>query len=50
MVPFSDYLLEFMDCYDLNNLCECTVEQLEEFIINKHINPLLEEIPQRYLF
>ena len=50
MVSFSDYLLEFMDCYGLNNLCESAVEQLEEFISNRNINPLLEEIPQRCLF
>lgn len=31
MVPFSDFLLEFMDRYGLNNLRESTVEQLEEF-------------------
>ena len=30
MVPFSDFLLEFMDRYGLNNLRESTVEQLEE--------------------
>ena len=28
MVPFSDFLLEFMDRYGLNNLRESTVEQL----------------------
>lgn len=27
MVPFSDFLLEFMDRYGLNNLRESTVEQ-----------------------
>ena len=41
MVPFSDFLLEFMDSYGLNNLRESTVEQLEEFISNRNIIPLL---------
>ena len=41
MVPFSDFLLEFMDRYGLNNLRESTVEQLEEFISNRNIIPLL---------
>lgn len=45
MVPFSDFLLEFMDCYDLNNLRESTAEQLEEFISNRNIIPLLGEAP-----
>ena len=39
MVPFSDFLLEFMDRYGLNNLRESTVEQLEEFISNRNIIP-----------
>lgn len=43
MVPFSDFLLEFMDRYGLNNLRESTVEQLEEFISNRNIIPLLGE-------
>ena len=50
MVPFSDFLLEFMDRYGLNNLRESTVEQLEEFISNRNISPLLGEAPQRCLF
>lgn len=50
MVPFSDFLLEFMDRYGLNNLRESTVEQLEEFISNKNIIPLLGEAPKRRLF
>lgn len=50
MVPFSDFLLEFMDRYGLNNLRESTVEQLEEFISNRNIIPLLGETPQRCLF
>lgn len=50
MVPFSDFLLEFMDRYGLNNLRESTVEQLEEFISNRNIIPLLGEAPQRGLF
>ena len=50
MVPFSDFLLEFMDRYDLNNLRESTVEQLEEFISNRNIIPLLGEAPQGCLF
>lgn len=50
MVPFSDFLLEFMDRYGLNNLRESTVEQLEEFISNRNIIPLLGEAPQRCLF
>ena len=50
MVPFSDFLLEFMDRYGLNNLRESTVEQLEEFISNRNIIPLLGEVPQRCLF
>lgn len=41
VVPFSDFLLEFMDSYGLNNLREPTVEQLEEFISNRNIIPLL---------
>ena len=41
MVPFSDFLLEFMDSYGLNNLRESTVEQLEEVISNRNIIPLL---------
>ena len=45
MVPFSDFLLEFMDRYGLNNLQESTVEQLEEFISNRNIIPLLGEAP-----
>lgn len=45
MVPFSDFLLEFMDRYGLNNLREPTVEQLEEFISNRNIIPLLGETP-----
>lgn len=45
MVPFSDFLLEFMDYYGLNNLRESTVEQLEEFISNRNIIPLLGEAP-----
>ena len=45
MVPFSDFLLEFMDRYGLNNLRESTVEQLEEFISNRNIIPLLGEAP-----
>lgn len=45
MVPFSDFLFEFMDCYGLNNLRESTVEQLEEFISNRNIIPLLGEAP-----
>ena len=45
MVPFSDFLLEFMDRYSLNNLRESTVEQLEEFISNRNIIPLLGEAP-----
>ena len=45
MVPFSDFLLEFMDRYGLNNLRESTVEQLEEFISNRDIIPLLGETP-----
>ena len=45
MVPFSDSLLEFMDRYGLNNLRESTVEQLEEFISNRNIIPLLGETP-----
>lgn len=45
MVPFSDFLLEFMDHYGLNNLRESTVEQLEEFISNRNIIPLLGETP-----
>ena len=45
MVPFSDFLLEFMDRYGLNNLRESTVEQLEEFIGNRNIIPLLGEAP-----
>ena len=45
MVPFSDFLLEFMDSYGLNNLRESTVEQLEEFISNRNIIPLLGEAP-----
>ena len=45
MVPFSDFLLEFMDRYGLNNLRESTVEQLEEFISNRNIIPLLRETP-----
>lgn len=50
MVPFSDYLLEFMDCYGLNNLRESTVEQLERFISNRNITSLLGEAPERCLF
>lgn len=50
MVPFSDFLLEFMDRYGLNNLRESTVEQLEEFISNRNIIPLLGEAPKRCLF
>lgn len=50
MVPFSDFMLEFMDRYGLNNLRESTVEQLEEFISNRNIIPLLGEGPQRCLF
>lgn len=50
MVPFSDFLLEFMDRYGLNNLRESTVEQLEEFISNRNSIPLLGEAPQRCLF
>lgn len=50
MVPFSDFLLEFMDRYGLNNLRESTVEQLEEFISNRNIIPLLGEAPQMCLF
>lgn len=50
MVPFSDFLLEFMDRYGLNNLRESTVKQLEEFISNRNIIPLLGEAPQRCLF
>lgn len=50
MVSFSDFLLEFMDRYGLNNLLESTVEQLEEFISNRNIIPLLGEAPQRRLF
>ena len=50
MVPFSDFLLEFMDRYGLNNLRESTVEQLEEFISNRNIIPLLGEAPQRCFF
>jgi hypothetical protein len=50
MVPFSDFLLEFMDRYGLNNLRESTVEQLEEFISNRNIILLLGEAPQRCLF
>lgn len=50
MVPFSDFLLEFMDRYGLNNLRESIVEQLEEFISNRNIIPLLGEAPQRCLF
>ena len=50
MVPFSDFLLEFMDRYGLNNLRESTVEQLEEFISKRNIIPLLGEAPQRWLF
>ena len=45
MVPFSDFLLEFMDRYGLNNLRESTVEQLEEFISSRNIIPLLGEAP-----
>ena len=45
MVPFSDFLLEFMDRYGLYNLRESTVEQLEEFISNRNIIPLLGETP-----
>ncbi len=45
MVPFSDFLLEFMDRYSLNNLRESTVEQLEKFINNRNIIPLLGEAP-----
>lgn len=45
MVPFSDFLLEFMDRYGLNNLRDSTVEQLEEFISNRNIIPLLGEAP-----
>ena len=45
MVPFSDFLLEFMDRYGLNNLRESTVEQLGEFISNRNIIPLLGETP-----
>lgn len=45
MVPFSDFLLEFMDRYGLNNLRESTVEQLEEFISNRNSIPLLGETP-----
>lgn len=45
MVPFSDFLLEFTDRYGLNNLRESTVEQLEEFISNRNIIPLLGEAP-----
>ena len=45
MVPFSDFLLEFMDRYGVNNLRESTVEQLEEFISNRNIIPLLGETP-----
>lgn len=45
MVPFSDFLLEFMDRYGLNNLRESTVEQLEEFINNRNSIPLLGEAP-----
>ena len=45
MVPFSDFLLEFMDRYGLNNLRESTVEQLEEFISNRNIISLLGEAP-----
>ena len=45
MVPFSDFLLEFMDRYGLNNLRESIVEQLEEFISNRNIIPLLGEAP-----
>lgn len=45
MVPFFDFLLEFMDRYGLNNLRESTVEQLEEFISNRNIIPLLGEAP-----
>ena len=50
MVPFSDFLLEFMDRYGLNNLRESTVEQLEEFISNRNIIPLLGGAPKRRLF
>ena len=50
MVPFSDFLHEFMDRYGLNNLRESTVEQLEEFISNRNIILLLGEAPQRCLF
>lgn len=45
MMPFSDFLLEFMDWYDLNTLHESTVEQLEEFIRNRNIILLLGEAP-----
>lgn len=50
MVPFSDYLLEFMDCYGLNNPWESTVEQLEQFISIRNITSLLGETPKRCLF
>ena len=50
MVPFSDYLLEFMDCYGLNNLRESTVEQLEQSISNRNVTSLLGEAPERCLF
>ena len=42
MVPFSDFLLEFMDRYGLNNLRESTVD--------RNIIPLLGEAPKRRLF
>lgn len=50
MVPFSDFLLEFMDRYGLNNLRESTVEQLEEFISNRNIIPLLGEARKGVFF
>lgn len=50
MVPFSDFLLEFLNSYGLNNTQQATVEQLEEFIQSRNIIEILREAPKRCLF
>lgn len=40
-VPFSDFLLEFMEWFGLDNLKSATVSQLEEYIEKSNVKMVI---------
>lgn len=42
--PHKDLLLDFLDCYNLFGLKDATQEQLQEYITNNNLLPIIEGI------